>query len=150
MGFRYTSLLIGIDESASAQRALAYGLGLAESLKLPVRVIHAARSPSTSGGDYGRIDLKAIHEAAGDPPEYLLGAALLERALEQAKQRRVSVEAVLLSGDPADALLRYAADCDRPILVLGRRGHGLLQEILLGSVSDKMLRLAKCPVMVVN
>ena len=150
MGFKYTSLLIAIDDSAGAERALSYGLALAESLKLPVRVIHAARSPDPSAGDYGRIDLKALHEAAGDPPEYQLGAALLERALDQARQRQVSVEAVLLSGDPAMALLRYAAECDRPILVLGRRGRGLLQEMLLGSVSDKTLRLAKCPVTVVQ
>ncbi|MGY6554446.1 MAG: universal stress protein [Wenzhouxiangella sp.] len=150
MDFKYTSLLIAFDDSASAARALAYGLDLAERLKLPVRVIHVASSPASGRGDYGRVDLKAIHEAAGDPPEYLLGAALLERALAQANRRRLNIEAVLLSGDPADALLRYAADCDRPILLLGRRGRGLLREILLGSVSDTTLRLAKCPVMVVH
>lgn len=150
MGFKHTSLLIAVDDSDSAGRALEYGLNLAERLRLPVRIIHVTRAPDATADYFRRIDLKAIHTIAGDPPEVVLGAALLERALDRAGAWRIEVEGVLLSGDPADALLRYAAECDRPILVLGRRGRGLLQELFLGSVSDKTVRLAKCPVMVIQ
>lgn len=150
MSFKYTSLLIAVDDSASAGRALDFGLELAESLKLPVRIVHAVRMPDYRSADVRPIDMKAAHDAAGDAPEYQLGAALLDRALARAGDRKVAVEAVLLSGDPAEALLRFAADCDRPMLVVGRRGRGRLQELLMGSVSDKTVRLARCPVIVIN
>lgn len=150
MSFRHTSILIAVDDSDCAERALDYGLNLAEQLKLPVRIIHAVQSPGNTGGDFRRIDLKAVHEAAGDAPEFILGAAILDRALEYAGQRPLDIEAVLLGGDPASALLRFAADCDRPILVVGRRGRGRLQQLLLGSVSDKTVRLAQCPVIVIH
>ncbi|TVS10786.1 MAG: universal stress protein [Wenzhouxiangella sp.] len=150
MSFKHTSLLIAFDDSESAGRALDFGLGLAETLRLPVRIIYATRPAARRSGEVRTINLEKLQEAAESVPEYELGAALLDRALERAGQRQVSVEPVLLGGDPAEALLRYAAECDRPILVIGRRGRGRLQGLLMGSVSDKTVRLAKCPVIVIN
>lgn len=150
MSFKHTSLLIAVDDSASAGRALDFGLDLAETLRLPVRIIHATRPHAKRAGEVRTINRDQIEEAAGSVPEYELGAALLDRAIARAGDRQVSIEPVLLGGDPAEALLRYAAECDRPILVIGRRGRGRLQGLLMGSVSDKAVHLAKCPVIVIN
>jgi len=150
MSFQYTSVLVAVDDSESAGRALDFALDLAESLRLPVRVIHATQPRSSRAGEVRTLKYDDIREAAGDIPEYALAADVLDRALAQAGERAVSVEAVLLSGDPAEALLRYAAECDRPMLVIGRRGLGPLRGLLMGSVSDKTVRLTKCPVVVVN
>lgn len=150
MPFKHTSLLIAVDDSDSAGRALDFGLDLAETLRLPVRIIHATRPRSSRAGEVRTIDFNELSEAAGGIPEYELAAEVLERAVARAGERRISVEPVLLSGDPAEALLRYAGDCDRPMLVVGRRGRGRLQGLLMGSVSDKTVRLAKCPVIVIN
>ncbi len=150
MSFRNTSLLIAVDDSESAGRALDFGLDMAESLRLPVRIVHATQPAAMRSGEVRSIDLDRIHEATGTVPEYELGAALLDRAVARAGERQVSIEPVLLGGDPAEALIRYAAECDRPILVVGRRGRGRLQGLLMGSVSDKTVRLAQCPVIVIN
>jgi len=150
MTFKNTSLLIAVDDSDSAGRALDFGLDLAEILRLPVRIVHATRPAAMRAGEVRTIDLEQLREAAGGIPEYELAAALLDRAVARAGERRVSVEPVLLGGDPAEALIRYAAECDRPILVVGRRGRGMLQGLLMGSVSDKTVRLAQCPVIVIN
>lgn len=150
MSFNYTSVLIAVDDSDSAGRALDFGLDLAEILRLPVRVIHATQSRNARSGEVRTIDYEEVQKAAGSIPDYELAATVLERALQRAGERAVSVEPVLLSGDPAEALLRYAAECDRPMLVVGRRGRGRLQGLLMGSVSDKTVRLAKCPLMVIN
>lgn len=150
MTFKHTSLLIAVDDSASAGRALDFGLDLAETLRLPVRIVHATQPASMRPGEVRTIDLDRVQEAAGGVPEYELGSALLDRAIKRAGDRRVDVEPVLLGGDPAEALIRYAAECDRPILVVGRRGRGRLQGLLMGSVSDKTVRLAQCPVIVIN
>jgi len=145
-----TSIIIAIDDANSAGRALDYGLEMAETLKLPVRLVHVARSQKDHGSDVRRLNLKDIEDAAGGIPEYELGAALLDRALERAGERQVEVEPVLLGGEPVNALLRYLEDCDRPMLFVGRRGGGAVKQMLLGSVSDALIRHAKCPVVVVS
>ncbi len=150
MALPYTSIVIAIDDAGSAGRALDYGLEMAETLRLPVRLVHVARPPSTHAADVRRIDLGDIERAADGIPEYEIGAALLDRALERAGERKVDVEPVLLGGEPADALLRYLKECDRPLLFMGRRGQGRLEQLLLGSVSDRIIRHADCPVTVIS
>ncbi len=150
MEFSATSITIAIDDAGSAGRALDYGLEMAETLKLPVRLVHVARSRTDHGAEVRRLDLAEIQKAAGGIPEYEMGAALLDRALQRAGQRRVDVEPVLLGGDPVNALLRYLDDCDKPMLFVGRRGGGPVRQMLLGSVSDALVRHAACPVVVVS
>jgi nucleotide-binding universal stress UspA family protein len=51
-------------------------------------------------------------------------------------------------GDPARALLELAATAD--LLVVGSRGLGAVRRVLLGSVSEKVLQHAPCPVLIVR
>lgn len=56
----------------------------------------------------------------------------------------------VLSGDPAEALVAFAADQGARALVVGTRGHGGLSRAVLGSVAQGVLRHARCPVFVVG
>jgi nucleotide-binding universal stress UspA family protein len=150
MNLKLTSIIIAIDDAGSAGRALDYGLETAEALLLPVRLVHVVRSTDHHAAGVRRINLDDIGQAAGSYPGHQLGAELLDRALARAGARKVEVEPVLLDGEPTATLLRYLAECDQPMLVVGRRGQGRLRELLLGSVSDQLVRLARCPVMVVS
>lgn len=60
------------------------------------------------------------------------------------------VRAVRLYGRPADALVAYAAENQVDLIVMGTRGMRGLQKLRLGSVSERVLKLAACPVMVVK
>lgn len=150
MPFHHTSVLVAVDDSDSAGRALDFALGMAERLRLPVRIVHATKPRPGETGEVHTLDLEDIRSSSDRSAELQLALDVLDRALAQAGKRAVSVEPVLLSGDPAEALLRYAAECDRPMLVVGRRGLGRLQGLLMGSVSDKTVRLADCPVTVIH
>jgi nucleotide-binding universal stress UspA family protein len=55
----------------------------------------------------------------------------------------------LLSGDPASALLRELAQGQHDMVVMGTHGRGGLSHLLLGSVAEKLTRLAHVPVLVV-
>ncbi len=150
MDFLRTSVVIAIDDASNAGRALDYGLTLAEALKLPVRLVHVANVRDLQSAGVRRIDLNKIREAADGIPEYEIAAGLLDKAQARAGERQVDIEPVLLGGDPADALLRYLNECDQPMLIMGRRGQSRIQALLLGSVSDKVVRHATCPVIVVS
>jgi len=148
--FSRTSIIIAIDDAGSAGRALDFGLDLAEQLRLPVRLVHVVPTGAILGSQVRRFDLDASDHSYDNAPECRLGALLLRRAMDRAGERRVQIEAVLLGGSPAHALMDYLDQCDRPILVMGRRGQGAVRELVLGSVSDSLVRHADCPVIVVT
>jgi nucleotide-binding universal stress UspA family protein len=150
MNFEHTSIVIAVDDAGSSGRALDYGLEMAEALQLPVRIIHVATLRDPHQTDYQQLDLGHISKAADGMPELELGAALLDRAMERAGERQIEMEPVLLVGDPTDCLLRFLDECDKPMLFVGRRGQSRLRELILGSVSDKLVRHAKCPVFVIS
>ncbi|MFU8830536.1 MAG: universal stress protein [Wenzhouxiangella sp.] len=150
MDFLRTSVVIAVDEAGNAGRAVDYGLAMAEALRLPVRLVHVAAGRDLHVSGVRQVDLARIEQAADGMPEYELGARLLDQTLSRVGERQVEIEPVLLGGDPAEALLRYLDECDRPMLIMGRRGQSRIQALLLGSVSDKVVRHARCPVIVVS
>ncbi|KAF8672593.1 hypothetical protein HU200_049280 [Digitaria exilis] len=75
---------------------------------------------------------------------------LLDRAKLMCHQRGVSAEAVVVEGEPREALCRAAADMGAGLLVVGSRGLGAIKRAFLGSVSDYCAHHASCPIMVVK
>ncbi len=53
-------------------------------------------------------------------------------------------------GDPADEIIAFAVDRQADLIVMGSRGHGRLAGLLLGSVAQKVLAHAGCPVLIVR
>jgi nucleotide-binding universal stress UspA family protein len=72
----------------------------------------------------------------------------LDAAAQTLTGRVASVVKLTPAGLPADVIVRHAVDAD--LLVVGARGLGPLKRILLGSVSENVLRYATCPVLVVR
>ena len=60
------------------------------------------------------------------------------------------VTSEIVSGPPADALVRATAQVASDLVVVGARGAGALTRLLLGSVSEAVLRHAACPVLIVR
>ncbi|PUZ38938.1 hypothetical protein GQ55_9G236700 [Panicum hallii var. hallii] len=76
--------------------------------------------------------------------------SLLDRANRICHQRGVSAEAVVVEGEPREALCRAAADMGAGLLVVGSRGLGAIKRAFLGSVSDYCAHHVSCPIMVVK
>ena len=73
-----------------------------------------------------------------------------ENSFELAAHRRLTPDdalTIVRVGVPADEIVRYAAEQRADLLVLGKHGHGMLRRFFLGSVADRVVRHADCPVM---
>ena len=130
-----------------------------DNLEMLARVEHlGAPSTGTTHPSIGQVpgwfdDALRRAEGAASVREVLntLGAQALERAEFLAKQRGApNVECLLEDGDPASRLLNVAARESAELIVLGSRGLGRINEILLGSVSHKVTMLARCPCLIVK
>ena len=80
--------------------------------------------------------------------------AVLEKeclvAAETFRGRAVAVEVDVRTGKPADEIVRDAEEQGTDLLVLGARGLGAFKRLVLGSVSESVLRHARSPVLIVR
>lgn len=144
-------VLVGIDGSADALHAARYLASLGDLIgALRVRLLAVQEMPATPLATRGTAALW-LEPALADARR--VRRAELERALRDAagvfKGEARQVATRLAAGSAAEALVRAAArGCD--LVVLGARGLGRFQRLLLGSVSEQVLRHAACPVLVVR
>ena len=76
---------------------------------------------------------------------------LLEDAMATVGQRKgVAITTALLNGNIAAALIKYAKENDMDMIVAGTKGHGVLEGLLMGSVTRNLVSLSPLPVLVVK
>jgi len=148
-------LLVPVDGSKGAGRAAKLAATLAEGLNVPLRLVFAfPKDP---------VDMFGIPTEAPRPEElkYFSPEAfgqLRDRSADKAfaaareamGETTVAVEQEVVAGDAAEAIIRHAEGVSDPMIVIGSRGLSGFKELLLGSVSQRVLHHAHCPVTVVR
>ena len=140
-------IVVGIDHSEQAKKALRFALEEAKLRNAKLRVVHAWQygTIGTTGiGGYTPVvgaDVNEVREAA----EHVLEDTLRESLSDTDS---VEIERRVVEGRPAGVLVNESGDAD--MLVVGSRGHGGFAELLLGSVSQQVSHHAACPVVIVR
>ena len=138
----FAKILLGYDGSPNAQRALAVALDLARRYEARVLAVSVAHLP-----DYA--DTRDEINGSLDDAKAFFGRFLGEAAAAAA-DAGVAMETRVLPGHPADTLVRVAEAEKCDLIVVGARGHTGVKRLLLGSVSEAIVRTAHCPVLVVK
>lgn len=136
-------ILVAVDGSDHAHKALEQAVDLAESLKQPasLMIVHVNPSISLNEPALG-VDLEArIAEE---------GQHIIQPVNEWLAACSVHYETLLIAGDPVNEICRVAKDRDCDLIVMGTAGKSMLAEIVVGSVSHGVLKHAGCPVMTVK
>jgi nucleotide-binding universal stress UspA family protein len=135
-------IVVGVDGSAAARRALKWALEEARLRHASVDVVHAWRMPYPDGYPVRTFTQPPAVDVEQEA-RHLLDAAVGSAAGTGATR----VEPILVCDTPARALIDTAKGAD--MVVVGSRGRGGFTGLLLGSVSQKVLHHASCPVVVV-
>lgn len=139
------SIVVGHDGSEGANYAFIMALELGEQLSTPVIVVRSWSTltvPPPTDREVGYAS--SFDECASAVREEMIRT--LQKTAESFGTVQVAYEPV--HAPPAESLI--AASRDARMLVVGTRGHGRLAGMLLGSVSEKCVRHAVCPVLVVR
>lgn len=146
----YSHILIAVDGSELAEKALTQGIMLGKALGSTVTVVTVMEPPAMIGGTYG-----AFGSVGYDPIPELIESqkkqseGILSKAVEAAKGSGVEVKTLLVENSfPAEGIIAAADDIKAELIVMashGRRGFGRL---LLGSQTSNVLAQSKIPVLV--
>ncbi len=140
------SILVGCDFSADSDLAVQYGLSLAQEFQTELHLAHVLE-PSVYKDMLSHSSAKADPDRKGLQEE--LTRKLNEMVSEEAKQW-CEPQTVLLAGQPSDELTKYALVNKVDLIVLGVRGHSVMETLLVGSTTDRVVRQAPCPVLSVR
>jgi nucleotide-binding universal stress UspA family protein len=138
-------ILVPTDFSVCADHAFEYATELAVKLGVPLVLLHIYALPVA----YGPEGLIWQMQPAESDLERNLDTALTKMAAKARAQGIADVETVVTSGGPWREILRVAEDRAVDLIVMGTHGRGGVEHLLLGSVAEKVVRKARCPVLTV-
>jgi nucleotide-binding universal stress UspA family protein len=142
-------VLVAIDGSPNAQRALETAVDLTKATKAELRIAHVMYIPTlfwSMGVPGSAIPTDKIEEDAEEA-----GRKLLAEAVKFAKEAGVAEAGDELVTDlvsPAQGIVQLAERDEADVVVLGTRGNGGFRKLLLGSVANSVLHYADCSVLV--
>lgn len=139
----FKTILYPTDYSEPSGIALAYAVALAHAQAARLVVLHAVETLGPENVTYGEIASRP------QPDGY---RQRLWNDLHQVRPSLpdVHMEYLLSEADPAEAILRIAEKSQCDLIVMGSHGRGGLKCWLMGSVAEKVVRRARCPVLVVK
>ena len=147
-----THVLIATDGSEQSLKAARYLRSLLDPASLDRVSVLAVVRPLAAvpfASDFGEEE--HVVQEVGDAAGYSFQRAAqeaVERVAEELRDITTNVDTIVRSGAPADQIIRAADDLEADLIVVGGRGKGAVEAIVLGSVAYRVLHHAPCPVLV--
>jgi nucleotide-binding universal stress UspA family protein len=136
-------ILVPTDFSEGADDALAYALTLADQVGATVHLVHVFEDP----------DAVALYSHAYVPMPADMRSDILTNIHRELSVRAATgpreVTSEVLIGSPAKTIVDTASHNHFDLIVMGTHGRHGVARLLLGSVADRVIRTATCPVLVV-
>jgi nucleotide-binding universal stress UspA family protein len=141
-------IVVPVDFSTHADRAIEYAMEMGKHFGACVELFHVVEDPFGSGGWGSEVYMSDLD-------------GLRERAVAEAKthleERRKAIPAghtplvaTVRMGHVAQTIIEYAKDVHADLIVMGTHGRTGLAHFIIGSVAERVVRLAPCPVLTVG
>ncbi len=140
------TVVVATDFSPTSELAVDYGCDLAATFDGTVHLLHVVENPRLGPGsaEIWGFSLPALVERLERSAETRLASMVSDRA------SAAPIVPVARVGEPFVEIVRYAREQQADLLVLGTHGRGPIAHMFLGSVAEKVVRTAPCPVLTVR
>jgi nucleotide-binding universal stress UspA family protein len=139
-------ILVPTDFSDGANGALTLAIKFAKLLRAAIDLLHVEAMPTYT-------PVPSVSGAMPLPPPRAEAAPGIRESLAVlaagVRESGIECQTVHVDGNPGDEIVDYATKIGADLIVMGTHGRGGLRRLLLGSVAEKVLRAACCPVLVV-
>jgi nucleotide-binding universal stress UspA family protein len=137
----FQRILVAFDGSPHADHAMDVALSMAADMKARLYVISVIRPPEPA-------ESAEFHAVVDDAREKFEKCFVSIR--ERAGQKGIHLETEIVIGHPAEQIIHMADKMQASVIVMGKRSHTVLHRWMIGSNSERVLRYAHCPVMIVH
>lgn len=141
-------VLLPVDFSGASKALLPYAIDLAGKYGSRLFILYVAEDPFTHTGSYPITDFL--------PDQYIEDVVpysqrrLATFVAENISKSSLDVEEIVLTGHPAEEIIRYADHEGMDLLIIGSHGFKGFEKFLFGSVAEKVIKMAPCPVLTIN
>ena len=139
----FRKILVGLDGSPSARRALEVAIELAKCHGSDLSVLAVEEHLPAYAATVGEV----VEEQAFENGYF---ATVLADAQELALSSGIRLRTEVLAGHAANVIVRYARSGGFDLIALGHKGHSFVEEFFMGSTSDKVSHHAHCSVLIVK
>jgi nucleotide-binding universal stress UspA family protein len=153
MSIIYHKIMVTLDGSAFAVQALPHARSLAEKYAAELILFQVVTEVEQSRLEDLALDLSGIHEPTPNTARSKATLDTLESLQNQANQlseQGIRVTPVVQTGSAAESIIDYASAESVDLIVMSTHGRSGVQRWVYGSVADKVLRGATCPVLLVR
>ncbi len=147
MNVSIKSIMCPVDFSDSSDHALQYAIAFAQSYGATLRLLHVVQPPLMSvPGD------PMVPEFSSEVMEDIAAASRhrLDEIAETTRNAVTDVETQIATGSPFVEIISVARDQNVDLIVIGTHGRTGLAHVMIGSVAEKVVRKAPCPVLTVK
>jgi len=141
--FPFKNILVAYDFSKDSEQAFSTSLSIAQEFESNLHIVHVVEPTAYK-------EFLKFPGAPGDPLPKDIHDSLKENLLELVPKEAFNwceIQAQILVGKPYAELVAYAAEKGIDLIALGVRGYGKVEELLVGSTTDRVIRRAPCPVL---
>jgi nucleotide-binding universal stress UspA family protein len=142
---RIKQILVPIDFSDCSRKALQYAIPLAKEHKAAITLAYIIPNIDAGFGEYGAFDAAAITKEMRDNADRELARFVVDEV-----RGVVAADTIVRVGSPSAEIVNLAKSMLADIIVISTHGRGGLKHVLLGSVAERVVRHAPCPVLVVR
>jgi len=140
--FGIKKLLVAVDTSDYSEMVMARASSIAVAFSSEVHVVSVVELPKliASEADIGIQEVRTNEKEFAEHQRKLIEKYLAGHDLH--------VESHVLHGDPAGKIIAYANEIGADLIVMGSKAYGKIHRLLMGGVSEDVVRNAKCSVMI--
>lgn len=148
MNIAISRILVPVDFSAHSEQAFHYATALAARLGASVELLHVVEDPVATGAWSAEIPIPYLPEIQNNLIE--VGRRRLERYRAFADGPPVPMATTVRIGLPSRTILEHARTHSTDLIVMGTHGRSGLAHVFMGSVAERVVRHAACPVLTLH
>jgi nucleotide-binding universal stress UspA family protein len=144
--FEPKRILVAVDFSEPSTRALTHAVAMAQRFEASLDVLHVVPNPyiDDPAGLYLPLPVTYVNDLVDDAQKRL------DDLLASVDRQRLRARTVVKVGDPLRQVVEYARNESCDLVVLGTHRRSGLAHLFLGSVAERVVRTAPCPVLTVR
>ena len=142
------NILVATDFGEASGAALTYGRALARCFQAKLHVLYVCENVFTRG--LGSDAYVAVFPDLQKDVEETSQKQLEDLLTDDDRSVLAAAAVVVTSNMPAVAIVQYSKDAEIDLIVMGTHGRGAVAHLLMGSVAERVVRTAPCPVLTVR